>query len=115
MASAGRGLGSKMFLNDPRRSKSGLGACLEAVQPLEHDPERWDPVFSDKNGNRFVQRSCLNKKIEPHSDSIGMEQALAGLVLEHPRQSHPFDHHFDLALVTHHLMAAADVREGGLG
>ena len=33
MASAGRGLGSKMFLNDPKRSKPGLGACLEAVQP----------------------------------------------------------------------------------
>jgi salicylate hydroxylase len=36
---------------------------------LEHDPQKWIPVLR--------QRSCLNKELEPHSDSIGMEKALA--------------------------------------
>ena len=40
---------------------------------------------------------------------------LASLFLGHPRQSQPFNHHLDLPLVPHHLMAAADVREVGLG
>jgi salicylate hydroxylase len=37
---------------------------------LEHDPQKWIPVLR--------QRSCLNKELEPHSDAIGMEKALAG-------------------------------------
>ena len=36
---------------------------------LEHDPEKWEPVFG--------KRSCSNKKLEPDSDSTKNDGALA--------------------------------------
>jgi hypothetical protein len=48
---------------------------LILLEELEHDPEKWNPVFSDKR-EPFVQRLCLTKRDRPHPDFIGMEQAL---------------------------------------
>jgi hypothetical protein len=51
-------------------NKQGMdGSGKATLAMLEHDPQKWVPVLR--------QRSCLNKELEPHSDSIGMEKALA--------------------------------------
>ncbi|CAN7593888.1 hypothetical protein [Mesorhizobium sp. LjRoot246] len=38
------------------------------ARAVEHDPEKWEPVFSDKRFP-FVQRSCSNKEIDQDDDS----------------------------------------------
>ena len=70
-------------VNDLGRGKGetqGAPPCEEGPrnragpEPLEHDPQKWIPVLR--------QRSCSNKRIEPHSDSFGMEKALVRLAQE---------------------------------
>jgi hypothetical protein len=34
------------------------------ITALEHDPEKWVPVFPRDKRQAFAQRSCSNKKIE---------------------------------------------------
>jgi hypothetical protein len=35
---------------------------MKALAGLEHDPEKWQPVFPrDKRENAFARRSCSNK------------------------------------------------------
>ena len=36
---------------------------------LEHDPEKWVPVFPRDKREAFARRSCSNKKIERDDDS----------------------------------------------
>jgi hypothetical protein len=44
---------------------------------LEHDPEKWKPVFPRDKREAFARRSCSNKKISPGSDSTQLNQTLA--------------------------------------
>src|SRR6266849_4027362 len=45
--------------------------------PLEHDPEKWLPVFPRDKREAFARRSCSNKKIERDDDSKKSHRALA--------------------------------------
>jgi hypothetical protein len=36
---------------------------------LEHDPEKWEPVFPRDKREAFARRSCSNKKKERDDDS----------------------------------------------
>src|SRR6202171_4154901 len=44
---------------------------------LEHDPEKWVPVFPRDKREAFARRSCSNKKIERDDDSKKSHPALA--------------------------------------
>src|SRR6267378_4973229 len=44
---------------------------------LEHDPEKWAPVFPRDKREAFARRSCSNKKIERDDDSKKNHPALA--------------------------------------
>src|SRR5260221_14071463 len=44
---------------------------------LEHDPEKWKPVFPRDKREAFARRSCSNKKITPGSGSTPVDQTLA--------------------------------------
>src|SRR6266849_5991972 len=44
--------------------------------PLEHDPEKWLPVFPRDKREAFARRSCSNKKIERDDDSKKSHPAL---------------------------------------
>ena len=46
---------------------------------LEHDPEKWVPVFPRDKREAFARRSCSNKKIERDDDSKKSYPALAQL------------------------------------
>jgi hypothetical protein len=47
----------------------GQGEQLAAREwPLEHDPEKWTPVFPRDKREAFARRSCSNKKIERDDD-----------------------------------------------
>src|SRR5882672_12688752 len=46
-------------------------------QSLEHDPEKWVPVFPRDKREAFARRSCSNKKIERDDDSKKSHPALA--------------------------------------
>ena len=43
---------------------------------LEHDPEKWEPVFPRDKREAFARRSCSNKKIERDDDSKKSHLAL---------------------------------------
>src|SRR3981189_2930115 len=43
---------------------------------LEHDPEKWVPVFPRDKREAFARRSCSNKKIERDDDSKKSHPAL---------------------------------------
>src|SRR5713226_1475511 len=51
---------------------SGMGLML----PLEHDPEKWLPVFPRDKREAFARRSCSNKKIERDDYSKKSHRAL---------------------------------------
>ncbi len=42
--------------------------CREIAE-LEHDPEKWTPVFPRDKREAFARRPCLNNKIERDGDS----------------------------------------------
>jgi hypothetical protein len=42
---------------------------------LEHDPEKWKPVFRKASAKRFARRSCSNKRINL-SEQAALDQAL---------------------------------------
>jgi hypothetical protein len=44
-------------------------AALTPPPALEHDPEKWVPVFPRDKREAFARRSCSNKKIERDDDS----------------------------------------------
>src|SRR5882672_4140823 len=46
---------------------------------LEHDPEKWAPVFPRDKREAFARRSCSNKKIEQDDDSKKSHPALASV------------------------------------
>src|ERR1700704_6613278 len=48
------------------------------MDALEHDPEKWVPVFSRDKREAFARRSCSNKKIERDDDS---KKSLPALVV----------------------------------
>jgi hypothetical protein len=52
-----------------------VGIVLERT--LEHDPEKWVPVFPRDKREAFARRSCSNKKIERDDDSKKSHPALA--------------------------------------
>ena len=43
---------------------------------LEHDPEKWKPVFPRDKREAFARRSCSNRKIRPESNSTQLNQTL---------------------------------------
>jgi hypothetical protein len=43
---------------------------------LEHDPEKWVPVFPRDKREAFARRSCSNKNIERDDDSKKSHPAL---------------------------------------
>src|SRR6266850_928372 len=43
---------------------------------LEHDPEKWAPVFPRDKREAFARRSCSNKKIERDDESKRSHHAL---------------------------------------
>ena len=47
------------------RFRSGLVAAVV----VEHDPEKWAPVFPRDKREAFARRSCSNRKIERDDDS----------------------------------------------
>ena len=44
---------------------------------LEHDPDKWVPIFPRDKREAFARRSCSNKKIERDDDSKKSHPALA--------------------------------------
>src|SRR6266699_5387462 len=44
---------------------------------LEHDPEKWVPVFPRDKREAFARRSCSNNKLERDDDSKKSHRALA--------------------------------------
>src|SRR6266705_3854971 len=52
---------------------------------LEHDPEKWIPVFPRDKREAFARRSCSNKKIEWDDDSKKSHPALAPRMLHYAR------------------------------
>src|ERR1700736_3839546 len=44
---------------------------------IEHDPEKWKPVFPRDKREAFARGSCSNKKIAPWSDPTQLNQTLA--------------------------------------
>ena len=52
----------------------------EIHENLEHDPEKWVPVFPRDKREAFARRSCSNKKIERDDDSKKSHPALVGVV-----------------------------------
>ena len=51
--------------------------AVSAGKRLEHDPEKWVPVFPLDKREAFARRSCSNKKIERDDDSKKSHPALA--------------------------------------
>jgi hypothetical protein len=43
---------------------------------LEHDPEKWEPVFPRDKREAFARRSCSNKKMDDGHDSTLLNHAL---------------------------------------
>jgi hypothetical protein len=52
------------------------GKSAKRVFALEHDPEKWEPVFPRDKREAFARRSCSNKKIERDDDSKKSHPAL---------------------------------------
>jgi putative endonuclease len=50
---------------------------------LQHDPEKWVPVFPRDKREAFARRSCSNKKIERDDDSKKSHPALEARAREH--------------------------------
>jgi hypothetical protein len=48
---------------------------------LEHDPEKWTPVFPRDKREAFARRSCSNKKMTDEHDSTQLKHALAASLL----------------------------------
>ena len=46
------------------------------AKELEHDPEKWAPVFPRDKREAFARRSCSNRKIERDGDSKKSRPAL---------------------------------------
>ena len=44
---------------------------------LEHDPEKWIPVFPRDKREAFARRSCSNNKMSDEHDSTQLKHALA--------------------------------------
>jgi hypothetical protein len=54
----------------PRNSPSDAsGGIARAQRLLEHDPEKWIPVFPRDKREAFARRSCSNEKTERDDDS----------------------------------------------
>ncbi len=49
---------------------------LRGILALEHDPEKWGPVFPRDKREAFARRSCSNRKIERDDDSKKSHHAL---------------------------------------
>jgi hypothetical protein len=66
-----------------KRGKRKTAAPIERpfliFKPLEHDPEKWVPVFPRDKREAFARRSCSNKNIERDDDSKKSHPALAQL------------------------------------
>jgi hypothetical protein len=43
---------------------------------LEHDPEKWKPVFPRDKREAFARRSCSNNKMTDEHDSTQLKHAL---------------------------------------
>jgi hypothetical protein len=59
-----------------RRRRSRPLHCCRGISVLEHDPEKWAPVFPRDKREAFARRSCSNKKIERDDDSKKSHPAL---------------------------------------
>src|SRR6202011_1862418 len=61
-----------------RRGLRGFAPCHDASPRhiLEHDPEKWIPVFPRDKREAFARRSCSNRKIERDDDSKKSHHAL---------------------------------------
>jgi hypothetical protein len=46
------------------------------LSPLEHDPEKWKPVFPRDKREAFARRSCSNNKMTDEHDSTQLKHAL---------------------------------------
>jgi len=55
------------------------------TKAIEHDPEKWVPVFPRDKREAFARRSCSNKKIEWDDDSKKSHPALAPRMLHYAR------------------------------
>src|SRR5258708_2870904 len=62
-----------------RLTRNHLCEAGEIHENLEHDPEKWVPVFPRDKREAFARRSCSNKKIERDDDSKKSHPALVGL------------------------------------
>jgi hypothetical protein len=49
-------------------------------EALEHDPEKWKPVFPRDKREAFARRSCSNNKMTDEHDSTQLKHALVGRV-----------------------------------
>src|SRR5882757_9508613 len=65
------------------------GATCSCGRALEHDPEKWIPVFPRDKREAFARRSCSNKKIERDDDSKKSHPALAKILQAWERLQQP--------------------------
>src|SRR6266851_10204662 len=73
--SSSRASATARQLRDDQCHNHDAGAVV--FRPLEHDPEKWVPVFPRDKREAFARRSCSNKKIERYDDSKKSHPALA--------------------------------------
>jgi hypothetical protein len=59
-----------------RPAAGGHRPLVILARSLEHDPEKWVPVFPRDKREAFARRSCSNKKIERDDDSKKSHHAL---------------------------------------
>src|SRR5712675_69757 len=64
------GTNAKRLPGDHAQTKRWSGMTIRGkVIPLQHDPEKWVPVFPRDKRKAFARRSCSNKKMERDDDS----------------------------------------------
>src|SRR5713101_1263825 len=73
--SSSRASATARQLRDDQCHNHDAGAVV--FRPLEHDPEKWVPVFPRDKREAFARRSCSNKKIERNDDSKKSHPALS--------------------------------------
>src|ERR1700681_2532144 len=49
------------------------------AQGLEHDPEKWKPVFPRDKREAFARKIMLKQNMRPETDSTQLNRSLAGL------------------------------------
>src|SRR6266446_2785409 len=63
--------------------------CDKCPHHLEHDPEKWIPVFPRDKREAFARRSCAYKKVERDDDSKKSHHALGWGLTVSPRSGKP--------------------------